>query len=329
MGCDCSENMYCIVPSDFNPRTPCGVRPGRLRRWQCLRRISIHAPRVGCDHFRPGNRRGNNPFQSTHPVWGATRNVRNTLPRLSNFNPRTPCGVRRGEYKQEMYVALISIHAPRVGCDMASGQSRSSSSNFNPRTPCGVRHGVHFNRSLDLELFQSTHPVWGATTTSGLARSFLIISIHAPRVGCDQSQVGGRGRMGDFNPRTPCGVRRPVFYRHNSGWKFQSTHPVWGATPGSPGGFPAPGISIHAPRVGCDVTAFVLWHLDRFQSTHPVWGATGCIGPFLCPERFQSTHPVWGATWRAASFGRRTGNFNPRTPCGVRQGVECGIICKI
>ena len=36
------------------------------------------------------------------------------------------------------------------------------------------------------------------------------ISIHAPRAGCDgSSQLLGIG-LGDFNPRTPCGVRLPA-----------------------------------------------------------------------------------------------------------------------
>ena len=38
------------------------------------------------------------------------------------------------------------------------------------------------------------------------------------------------------------------------------------------------GISIHAPRVGCDPSSGKDWPAtSKFQSTHPVWGAT-CIG---------------------------------------------------
>ena len=57
--------------------------------------------------------------------------------------------------------------------------------------------------------------------------------------------------------------------------KFQSTHPVWGAT----------------YILGIDSTE------KKFQSTHPVWGATASIRPVSGRLRtFQSTHPVWGAT---------------------------------
>ncbi len=34
-----------------------------------------------------------------------------------NFNPRTPCGVRLDGGAELCDAALISIHAPRVGCD--------------------------------------------------------------------------------------------------------------------------------------------------------------------------------------------------------------------
>ena len=35
-------------------------------------RISIHAPRVGCDYIDLDLLDANEAFQSTHPVWGAT-----------------------------------------------------------------------------------------------------------------------------------------------------------------------------------------------------------------------------------------------------------------
>ena len=56
----------------FNPRTPRGVRPDArlsgVERWK----ISIHAPREGCDTDINGNPAGGQVFQSTHPARGAT-----------------------------------------------------------------------------------------------------------------------------------------------------------------------------------------------------------------------------------------------------------------
>ena len=60
-------------------------------------RISIHAPREGCDGITT-NSRNSMTFQSTHPVRGATCN--------------------------SMYPSIlrdISIHAPREGCDRENG----------------------------------------------------------------------------------------------------------------------------------------------------------------------------------------------------------------
>ena len=124
--------------------------------------------------------------------------------------------------------------------------------------------------------FQSTHPVWGATfldlhhcvvdshfnprTPYGVRRtqpwqnrSICSISIHAPRMGCDQPPPPLTRMASHFNPRTPYGVRLP----HD-------------------GDHAAPcGISIHAPRMGCDKQGGnVLTYGQIFQSTHPVWGAT-------------------------------------------------------
>ena len=147
----------------------------------------------------------------------------------------------------------ISIHAPRAGCDFAFG------------------HAI-----AQQPTFQSTHPVRGATRSAWTERSrWRNISIHAPRAGCDCIHRRDRMRGSDFNPRTPCGVRlrfrrslqarryfnprtpcgvRQLLSRQFfSVSKFQSTHPVRGATSSSCGAAPVAGV---------------------FQSTHPVRGAT-------------------------------------------------------
>ena len=147
-----------------------------------------------------------------------------------DFNPRTPCGVRLGNLR---FIKPAFIH-------------------FNPRTPCGVRRISRRNNANTIR-FQSTHPVWGATRFSDCRAHYFVISIHAPRVGCDtnivivgkanhrfQSTHPVWGATGDgyachtqqkhFNPRTPCGVRPSSSILSMVGFKFQSTHPVWGAT---------------------------------------------------------------------------------------------------
>ena len=176
-------------------------------------------------------------FQSTHPVRGAT-----------------DCKTVPGSYNG------ISIHAPRAGCDLQNRRSRSGLIYFNPRTPCGVRPAITALYSSQ-QVFQSTHPVRGATppcARTSIARTisihapragcdvnfgFLVvqpvISIHAPRAGCDAAKIIPNNIRQDFNPRTPCGVRL-----RNA--QQRSGH----------------SISIHAPRAGCDDP-----ELDTFART--------------------------------------------------------------
>ena len=212
---------------NFNPRSPCGERPNGIHR--VYKGIVYFNPRSPCGERQQPRARSSSSssFQSTLPVWGATK-----------------C------YYGRQYVASISIHAPRVGSDKYQSQQSRLDTYFNPRSPCGERLFRRVRRrrkrvfqstlpvwgaTLDVQgvrrtlLFQSTLPVWGATGPPAVKYTSLVISIHAPRVGSDYVVV--------------------ISLRNCS---FQSTLPVWGAT--SPRiwcarGF---GISIHAPRVGSD-----------------------------------------------------------------------------
>ena len=52
----------------------------------------------------------------------------------------------------------ISIHAPRVRCDLRLKERKLKIFNFNPRTSCEVRHIVYSQFYID-KIFQSTHLV--------------------------------------------------------------------------------------------------------------------------------------------------------------------------
>ena len=159
--------------------------------------------------------------------------------------------MRLRAYYKSLPRELVSIHAPRVGCDAR---------------PCR-------------------------------GRAVLAVSIHAPRVGCDTCCSAPVPAPRGFNSRTPCGVRH-------------SLQPQAGTNTT---------VSIHAPRVGCDPNSFFgSIMFSSFQFTHPVWGATLSIASSrLSISSFQFTHPVWGATsslvWMSLIWC-----FNSRTPCGVR-----------
>ena len=176
--------VFMYLENYFNPRTPCGVR------------LNVSSVRGSPDIFQSTHPvRGATfmhqyvynhviRFQSTHPVRGATcnRKAHHGLPR--NFNPRTPCGVRLWVADENCTLAIISIHAPRAGCDTLCPVPQSEAGHFNPRTPCGVRlhadgrvhRAQHFNPRTPCGvrlrcwmmirwtmIFQSTHPVRGAT----------------------------------------------------------------------------------------------------------------------------------------------------------------------
>ena len=126
-------------------------------------------------------------------------------------------------------------------------------------------------------------------------------------------------RHKDFNPRTPCGVRRLRQAGVLHDLAFQSTHPMRGATHHHLVMDRAAWISIHAPHAGCDfrvqklrAPAEISIHAPHagcdkeimdmvaewkeFQSTHPMRGATKKYKRMQVIVVFQSTHPMRGAT---------------------------------
>ena len=103
--------------SDFNPRTPRGVRRERARS-----------------------------------VGGG-----------GDFNPRTPRGVRLGWPPCHVRCKTISIHAPREGCDerlRRQSLAVSSISIHAPREGCDAALSCW---TMHVYQFQSTHPARGAT----------------------------------------------------------------------------------------------------------------------------------------------------------------------
>ena len=123
-----------------------------------------------------------------------------------------------------------------------------------------------------------------------------------------------------FNPRTPCGVRLNLMLNLLWGGTFQSTHPLRGATSGTPRDT---GVEWHFnPRTPCGVRPF--FGLRKKASNHfnprtPCGVRQVITFSQRSPEAFQSTHPLRGATTpRCRRCPCSIQNFNPRTPCGVR-----------
>ena len=332
-----------ILWQSFNSRTPGGVRPsfsfasaiaarfqfthpgrGATRRLSLCHRpqaVSIHAPREGCDFDTSAQRQTTITFQFTHPGRGATHSseIRFTASFWFQFTHpgRGATGVKhiylapgtfqfthpgRGATPVPVLVpvlVLVSIHAPREGCDFTC-----------------------LSVILSFPMFQFTHPGRGATSFCCYVYYTCNVSIHAPREGCDTAPAGGgcflrvsihaprEGCDGVFlwvsvlgdtvsihAPREGCdsirtaGIVAPLL--------FQFTHPGRGATDRAGFYLITTKVSIHAPREGCD---HVIPHEGvappLFQFTHPGRGATVVFSPVSHTHSpFQFTHPGRGATY--------------------------------
>ena len=194
---------------------------------------------------------------------------------------------------------VISIHAPRVGSDRCPGCNYNADCYFNPRSPCGERLFTD-SQGCGFFLFQSTLPVWGATTQVTVAQ----------------------GDMANFNPRSPCGERQQITAAIPGDMGFQSTLPVWGATSDGRTVWEKPLISIHAPRVGSDTNcANNRGYKTYFNPRSPCGERLLLALAQRLKYRFQSTLPVWGATLTPPRKTSTLWDFNPRSPCGERPEV--------
>ena len=200
------------------------------------------------------------------------------------FNPRTPCGVRRPSAKPSQRRSRFQSTHPLRGATAL------------------IRSGAFTEK-----IFQSTHPLRGATLCYRLdgkpARYFN------PRTPCGvrRSARSTETRMDDFNPRTPCGVRPRRMCMRARCTKFQSTHPLRGATCAERSTTERMNISIHAPLAGCDYC-------------HPCAGnpiGISIHAPLAGCDDTKLTVSAW-----------QKGHFNPRTPCGVRLSTVSFLCSK-
>ena len=131
---------------------------------------------------------------------------------ISIHAPRAGCD-RRSSLISISVRRDISIHAPRAGCDRPGGQERGTHKYFYPRTPGGVRLLCLSRLSQRLRI--SIHaPRAGCDLPQLPAPAYRVsISIHAPRAGCDFLRRLMSLRPTYFYPRTPGGVRPGYVYR--------------------------------------------------------------------------------------------------------------------
>ena len=169
--------------------------------------VSIHAPREGCDSI----------LADTYSSRGC-------------FNSRTPGGVRLISVTFVPHSLCVSIHAPREGCDTSRSRHHHRANSFNSRTPGGVRLGATDPPWYYIR-FQFTHPGRGATSALSSYFGYDLVSIHAPREGCDLSYTPLEAGLPQFQFTHPGrGATSRVQREFINQGAFQFTHPGRGAT---------------------------------------------------------------------------------------------------
>ena len=166
----------------------------------------------------------------------------------------------------------------------------------------------------------------GATAKRPIGSRIARISIHAPHAGRDCQAAHREPYCTNFNPRAPCGARLDVLFLHALTrcdfnprapcgarrfryvtvafvWSFQSTRPMRGATFYILPTMRARDISIHAPHAGRDAGDKYITGSNCISIHAPL---AGCDVEYI-------QHTVWFSPY-----------FNPRAPCGARQGDHLG-----
>ena len=147
---------------DFNPRTPCGVRPalGGLATGDLVFQ-STH-PMRGATSPSDIVPLPFHVFQSTHPMRGATIDAVKSgkVKPISIHAPHAGCDYAFVSIVK--FILDISIHAPHAGCDQISSwplhltliSIHAPHAGCDFKVPLGIAVGIPF---------QSTHPMRGAT----------------------------------------------------------------------------------------------------------------------------------------------------------------------
>ncbi len=168
-------------------------------------------------------------FQMSRPIRGATLCAGSILRDRRHFNPRAPYGARLSGGTVTMPAIVISIHAPHTGRDVQR-RLETAAALISIHAPHTGRDSPSEIRRSVSNLFQSTRPIRGATTSSGVPFSLAIFQSTRPIRGATR-----RGRIWCrcpryFNPRAPYGARPSPSSILGASAIFQSTRPIRGAT---------------------------------------------------------------------------------------------------
>ena len=168
--------------------------------------ISIHAPHVGSDPVPRVPQAYSYRFQSTLPMWGATRRLAHSCRVVCRFQSTLPMWGATAAGVCVSFVRKISIHAPHVGSDCWRRIFSHVERDFNPRSPCGERHNSADDVQPNKTDFNPRSPCGERLHSSC---NCVASSNFNPRSPCGERLVGlpPHRRLLYFNPRSPCGER--------------------------------------------------------------------------------------------------------------------------
>ena len=189
--------------------------------------ISIHALREEND---PGTLRLTKRSKNFNPhsPCGERRHQHLQRARTQDFNPHSPCGERPPPWPSRHAPYDFNPHSPCGERRNAYGRP-TISKYFNPHSPCGERQEI-LSSTFEMDEFQSTLPLRGATLDLTFASAGVDISIHTPLAGSDRPYTSSPKYSLLFQSTLPLrGATAEQLLRLQTN-SFQSTLPLRGAT---------------------------------------------------------------------------------------------------
>ena len=218
------------IHNNFNPRAPCGARQQSSTQKHNKNRFQPTRPLRGATlrDFLCKRKRG----ISTHaPLAGRDVLIVFRVDDSFHFNPRAPCGARRGA---SPIGCGVRIHFnPRAPCGARpceSGKPLSHRKYFNPRAPCGAR--LNECCGSRRRCIISTHaPLAGRDFISSKLCTKLQISTHAPLAGRDSTSIITLSCSLRISTHAPLAGRDQIMsIAFIASMGFQPTRPLRGAT---------------------------------------------------------------------------------------------------
>ena len=277
--------------------------------------VSTHAPLAGSD-LAVRRLRHQVHHVSTHaPLAGSDGVIPSSYLVKLGFNPRSPCGERRGAARTATRAGRFYPRSP-CGERRCSTLGTSPTPSFYPRSPCGERLRVDAAQRLTPLHFS---PLLAGATFQLLAVQRGGVSTHAPLAGSDSSVPASACSVKLHAPLR--GATTPTDPTAVGTW-FQPTPPLRGATPDEPDLLVDPSVSTHAPLAGSDFRPRRRGHRRRcFNPRSPCGERPRRYGRRIRSTGFNPRSPCGERRRSRRTCATSTCAFNPRSPCGERQSL--------